>query len=80
VSDERPWWASPGDPRHGEVCQICPLCALLRVVDDAHPEVVEHIAEAARHLSLAAKAIIDAYAAGFPDRDEPLERIDVEDD
>jgi hypothetical protein len=69
-------WSHPS----GEVCQICPLCSLLRVVDEARPEIVEHLTEAARHLSLAAKAIVDSYAAGYADRDETLERIDLEDD
>lgn len=69
-------WRHP----NGEVCQICPLCSLLRVVDEARPEIVEHLTEAARHLSLAAKAVVDSYAAGYADPDETLERIDLEDD
>lgn len=69
--------------RHGadaphDVCQVCPICAVLRAVDDVRPELVEHLSEAARHLTLAAKAFIDAQAAGYEPRDEGLERIDLD--
>lgn len=54
---------------HGEpgapVCQVCPVCSFLRVVEDARPEAMEHLLEAAHHLTLAAKAVIDAHAEGF---------------
>lgn len=60
-----------------EVCQVCPICSFLRLVEGVRPEVVEHLTEAARHLTLAAKAVIDAQAESFgAPRD--LERIDVD--
>lgn len=60
-----------------DVCQVCPICAILRTVDDVRPELVEHLTEAARHLTLAAKAFVDAQAAGF-EGDEGLQRIDLD--
>lgn len=62
--------------RDGEVCAVCPVCTLLRLLDEVRPEVVGHLTEAARHLALAAKAVIDAQAAGF-DGDR-FERIDLD--
>lgn len=53
--------APPGAP----VCQVCPVCSFLRVVQDARPEAMEHLLEAAHHLTLAAKAVVDAHADGF---------------
>ena len=63
----------------GEVCQVCPICAFLRVVGETRPEVMEHLVEAAHHLTLAAKAVVDAHAEGF-ERDGGLERIELDDD
>lgn len=60
-----------------DVCQVCPICAVLRALDDVRPEMVEHLTEAARHLTLAAKAFVDAQAAGF-EGDEGLQRIDLD--
>lgn len=60
-----------------DVCQVCPICAMLRAVDDVRPELVEHLTEAARHLTLAAKAFVDAQATGF-EGDEGLQRIDLD--
>lgn len=64
----------PDAPR--EVCQVCPICALLRAVGDVRPELIEHLTEAARHLTLAAKAFIDAQAAAY--EDDGLEHIPVD--
>ena len=76
--------------RHGadadpQVCQVCPVCAFLRVVEDARPEVLEHLTEATHHLTLAAKAFLDHYADGFDGRGDArrgrgLERIDLDDE
>lgn len=73
--------AAPTGPpphRHGEPCQICPICSFLRLVEGVRPDVVDHLTEAARHLTLAAKAVIDAQAEGFARRDDQLERIEVD--
>lgn len=76
--------ATPGDAHashpHGEVCQVCPVCALLRVVSEVRPEVMEHLIEASRHLTLAAKAVVDTHAEGFAERDDDLQRIDLDED
>lgn len=69
--------------RHGadaphDVCKVCPICAALRAVDDVRPELVEHLSEAARHLTLAAKAFIDAQAAGHDPQDGGLQHIDLD--
>lgn len=60
-------------------CQICPVCSLLRTLDEVRPEVVEHMSEAARHLTLAAKTFIDEQAAGYDTGSAPFERIDLDD-
>lgn len=61
-----------------DVCQVCPICAVLRAVDDVRPELVEHLSEAARHLTLAAKAFIDAQASGYEPQDGGLQHIDLD--
>jgi hypothetical protein len=77
--DEHP--AGANRPQHGDgaVCQVCPICAFLRVVKDARPEAMEHLLEAAHHLTLAAKSVVEAYAEGA-DRSDRLERIPLDDD
>lgn len=65
-------------PGQSDVCQVCPVCSLLRVFGDARPELMEHLTEAARHLTLAAKAVIDAQAALFARPTERLERITLD--
>lgn len=62
----------------GEVCQVCPICAALRMVGEVRPDLLVHLAEAARHLTLAAKTVVDAQASGF--RERGLERIPLDDD
>lgn len=71
----------PRDHRHGAVdayCHVCPICALLRALEDVRPEVLVHLTEAARHVTLAAKAVVDAQAerAGG---DDGFESIPVDD-
>lgn len=60
-----------------DTCGICPFCTLLRVVAEARPEVVQHVAEATRHLTLALRAVVDAQAAQYGDRG--FEHIEVGD-
>lgn len=67
------------------VCQVCPICALLRVVDEVRPEVLDHLTEAGRHLTLAAKAFLDAQAEAYERQGRGregggLERIDLDDE
>lgn len=62
----------------GEVCAVCPICTALRLVGEVRPDLLVHLTEAARHLTLAAKTIIDAQAGGFGGRG--LEHIPLDDD
>jgi len=62
----------------GDVCQVCPICSTLRLVGEVRPDLLVHLAEAARHLTLAAKTVIDAQAAGY--RGRGLEHIPLDDD
>jgi hypothetical protein len=59
--------ASGGDGGGGaahriDACGICPICVGLRAVGDARPDLVVHLAEAARHLALAVRTVVDAAA------------------
>lgn len=83
---ERSWSGDPsggsgrgGGQAHADVCQACPVCAFLRVVGDARPEVVSHLVEAARHLTLAAKAAVDAQASRTGGAGA-FQRIDLDED
>lgn len=71
--DPVPSEATPGDvddpaaddPTHaGEhvaaACGVCPWCTTVRLVAQHHPELLGHVREAGRHLSLAARAALDA--------------------
>ncbi|HKG52376.1 MAG TPA: hypothetical protein VKB14_18250 [Actinomycetales bacterium] len=44
-------------PEHGPYCRGCPVCRGLAYVHETHPEVVEHLATAARHLASALRAL-----------------------
>lgn len=73
----------PDAHRHGVAdawCHVCPVCSLLRALEDVRPDVLVHLGEAARHLSMAAKAVVDAQAgraqAAAPD---DFETIPVDD-
>lgn len=52
-----------GDRReHPSDCQYCPFCATVNVVRKTHPEVLEHLAAAARELITAAGILIEEAA------------------
>ena len=52
-----------GDRReHPSDCQYCPFCATVNVVRKTHPEVLEHLAAAARELITAAGIMIEGAA------------------
>lgn len=61
--DDEP--ANPGAQPHTEghhrpeLCGICPLCTLARTLEETRPELLEHLTEAARHLSAAARAFLE---------------------
>ncbi|MEX0836403.1 MAG: hypothetical protein WD010_09950 [Nitriliruptor sp.] len=47
-----------------DACGICPICVGLRALGDARPDLVVHLAEAARQLALAVRTVVDAAADG----------------
>ncbi|MDX1620946.1 MAG: hypothetical protein R3320_08145 [Nitriliruptorales bacterium] len=70
-----------GEGRHrldSETCGVCPLCTAIASLDQVRPEVVQHLSEAARHLTLAAKSFVDAQAEAHGPTD--LEHIEVEEE
>ena len=67
------------EPGSVDACRICPVCAVIRIVGDSRPELVEHLSEAARHLTLAAKVFVDAQAEALGGRDR-LERIEIDEE
>lgn len=44
---------------HSETCAYCPICATIALVRNTKPEVVEHLANAARELILAAGMMLE---------------------
>ena len=48
-------------------CRNCPVCMVLRAADRSGSDVSEHLADAARHLALAAASFLEALAEQ-PDR------------
>ncbi|MGI8707991.1 MAG: hypothetical protein ACR2LG_07310 [Actinomycetota bacterium] len=71
---------------HTSDCSLCPICATISVLRQTKPEVVEHLATAARELlAAAAILIVEAEsvvgAAGEPSAPGPdsstVRRIDV---
>lgn len=84
---EGPWHHQP------DVCGVCPICVGLRALAESRPELVSHLAEAARQVALAARSLRER-AADAPDGDargrdgrggdgrrgdgDPLEHIDLE--
>jgi hypothetical protein len=67
--------AAPHPP--DQVCDACPVCLGLRAVREVRPEAIAHLAEAARHVSLALKAFADAQARAVVG-DEDYEHIDLD--
>lgn len=70
-----------GTPPHppDQVCDACPVCLGLRAVREVRPDAIAHLAEAARHVSLALKAFADAQARAVVG-DDDYEHIDVADE
>ncbi len=71
---------------HTSDCAYCPICATIAVVRKTNPEVIEHLASAARELILAAGLILEeasevigkeGAAKPKPDPDGKVRRIDV---
>lgn len=51
-----------GGGHHIDACGVCPICVGLRALGDARPDLVGHLAEAARQLALAVRTVVDATA------------------
>ena len=72
--------------QHSETCAYCPICAGIAVLRNTKPEVIEHLANAARELIVAAGMILEEAsevvgkpenaATGRPD-DKKIRRIDI---
>ena len=66
-------------------CAYCPICATIAVVRNTKPEVMEHLANAARELILVAGMLLDEAGevigdkGGGPDGDDDgkVTRIDI---
>jgi hypothetical protein len=56
---------------HKSDCAYCPICATIAVVRETKPEVLEHLAAAARELIMAAGLLLDeaGKVVGSPDSD-----------
>jgi hypothetical protein len=56
---------------HKSDCAYCPICATIAVVRQTKPEVLEHLAAAARELIVAAGLLLDeaGKVVGAPDAD-----------
>ena len=72
---------------HGSDCAYCPVCATIAVVRKTKPEILDHLAAAARELIIAAGIIIEEAGEIIgtepkePSTDEPdmsnIRRIDI---
>jgi hypothetical protein len=51
--------AGSGDQVHPSNCAYCPICAAIGVVRNTKPEVLEHLAGAARELIVAAGLLLE---------------------
>jgi hypothetical protein len=60
---------------HDSNCAYCPICAAIGVLRNTKPEVLEHLAAAARELLLAAGHLLEeterVTGAGEPSRSQP---------
>lgn len=59
-------------------CALCPVCVLLQALTSVRPEVTDHLLAAARELTLALQAALDAQRDGHPRAGETLARIQVD--
>jgi hypothetical protein len=67
---------------HGPDCRYCPVCQAINLVRETSPEVRQHLALAASSLLQAVQGML---ASQVPEdhrsrRDEPVERINLDDD
>jgi hypothetical protein len=72
---------------HASDCAYCPICTGIALVRTANPEIMDHLATAAREFMIAAGMFLeeagkrvgtpDASSAEDPDDDGKVRRIDV---
>ncbi|MFT4010080.1 MAG: hypothetical protein QM655_08570 [Nocardioidaceae bacterium] len=68
---------------HGPDCRYCPVCQLINVVRDARPEVKQGLTTAATALLQVAQALLETTPqpeARAERRDEPVEKIDLDEE
>ena len=60
---------TPGPPRttgatsrHDAACRVCPLCRGLAYLEESHPDVLTHLADAAAHLVAAVRSLTEPAA------------------
>lgn len=63
---------------HGSDCAYCPICATIAVVRKTKPEILDHLAAAARELIIAAGILIEE--AGEVIGTDPKPRTDLDPD
>ena len=61
-----------------DVCGVCPICVGLRALAESRPELMNHLAEAARHVALAARSLRERPADAGDEARGGLEHIDLE--
>lgn len=74
-----------GGHEHTSDCAYCPICATIAAVRNTRPEVLEHLAAAARELVLAAGLFLENASEGIGEKktedqdpgDAQVRRIDV---
>ena len=67
---------------HASDCALCPICATIAVVRKTKPEVLDHLAAAARELIIAAGIMLEeaAHVVGSEGADRPsAPQADVQD-
>lgn len=70
------------DGHQGSDCEVCPICRGIAHVRATHPQVAEHLVEAARHLTMAVREISDTLAvpADEDGHDTGFESIPLDED
>jgi hypothetical protein len=63
---------------HESDCAYCPICATIAVVRQTKPEVLEHLASAAKELIIAAGLLLDEAGKAVASADDPGP-VDAED-
>lgn len=80
-ADDRAADDRAADGEHGpDVCGVCPVCVTLRALQGSRPELVGHLAAAARHLAAAVRSVAPPTGAAPPRRagDERVQHIDLD--